>query len=96
MRLSRSFVPLMAQPEYSWATGTASPRCAISAFWGRLSQFGLSVDPVSDHSKWAADIEETQGHKANYPLIGDPELKICRTPADNATVRTAFVIGPDK
>jgi alkyl hydroperoxide reductase subunit AhpC len=73
---------------------------------------GLSVDPVSDHAKWASDIEETQGHKVNYPLIGDPELKIAklygmlpadasetsqgRTPADNATVRTVFVIGPDK
>ncbi len=73
---------------------------------------GLSVDPVSDHSKWAADIEETQGHKVNYPMIGDPQLKIAklygmlpagsgdtsqgRTPADNATVRTVFVIGPDK
>ena len=73
---------------------------------------GLSVDPVSDHVKWAKDIEETQGHKVNYPMIGDPELKIAklyamlpaeagescvgRTPADNATVRTVFVIGPDK
>jgi alkyl hydroperoxide reductase subunit AhpC len=73
---------------------------------------GLSVDPVSSHGKWAVDIEETQGHKVNYPLIGDPQLKIARlydmlpaeagetsegrTPADNATVRTVFVIGPDK
>ncbi len=73
---------------------------------------GLSVDPVSNHSKWAADIEETQGHKVNYPMIGDPQLKIAklysmfpaesgtisegRTAADNATVRTVFVIGPDK
>jgi alkyl hydroperoxide reductase subunit AhpC len=73
---------------------------------------GLSVDPVASHGKWAADIEETQGHKVNYPLIGDPQLKIARlydmlpaeagetcegrTPADNATVRTVFVIGPDK
>ncbi len=73
---------------------------------------GLSVDPVSDHSKWTADIEETQGHKVNYPMIGDPQLKIAklygmlpaeagdscvgRTPNDNATVRTVFVIGPDK
>ena len=71
---------------------------------------GLSVDPVTNHSKWAADIEETQGHKVNYPMIGDPELKIAklygmlpagagetsegRTAADNATVRTVFVIGP--
>ena len=73
---------------------------------------GLSVDPVDSHGKWAADIEETQGHKVNYPMIGDPELKIAklydmlpadagetsegRTPANNATVRTVFVIGPDK
>jgi alkyl hydroperoxide reductase subunit AhpC len=73
---------------------------------------GLSVDPVSSHSKWAADIEETQGHKVNYPMIGDPELKIAklydmlpadsgatsegRTAANNATVRTVFVVGPDK
>ena len=73
---------------------------------------GLSVDPVTNHSKWAKDIEETQGHKVNYPMIGDPELKIAklydmlpadagdtsegRTAATNATVRTVFVIGPDK
>ena len=73
---------------------------------------GLSVDPVANHSKWAADIEETQGAKVNYPMIGDPQLKVAklygmlpaeagescegRTPADNATVRTVFVIGPDK
>ena len=73
---------------------------------------GLSVDPVSSHGKWAGDIEETQGHRVNYPMIGDPELKIAklydmlpadsgntsdgRTAANNATVRTVFVIGPDK
>jgi len=73
---------------------------------------GLSVDPVTNHGKWAADIEETQGHKVNYPMIGDPQLKIAklydmlpadagdtsegRTPATNATVRTVFVVGPDK
>jgi alkyl hydroperoxide reductase subunit AhpC len=73
---------------------------------------GLSVDPVTNHAKWAADIEETQGAKVNYPMIGDPELKIAklygmlpaesgstsegRTAADNATVRTVFVVGPDK
>jgi alkyl hydroperoxide reductase subunit AhpC len=73
---------------------------------------GLSVDPVTNHSRWAADIEETQGHAVNYPLIGDTELKIAklydmlpadagdtsegRTAATNATVRTVFVIGPDK
>jgi alkyl hydroperoxide reductase subunit AhpC len=73
---------------------------------------GLSVDPVTNHSKWSTDIEQTQGHKVNYPMIGDTELKIAklydmlpaeagescegRTPADNATVRTVFIIGPDK
>jgi alkyl hydroperoxide reductase subunit AhpC len=73
---------------------------------------GLSVDPVGDHEKWAKDIEETQGAKVNYPMIGDPQLKVAklygmlpaeagdtcagRTPADNATVRTVFVVGPDK
>ncbi|WP_119461303.1 peroxiredoxin [Rhodospirillaceae bacterium SYSU D60014] len=73
---------------------------------------GLSVDPVDNHMKWSKDIEETQGHAVNYPMIGDPELKVAklydmlpddagdtsegRTPADNATVRSVFVIGPDK
>jgi alkyl hydroperoxide reductase subunit AhpC len=73
---------------------------------------GLSVDPVGDHEKWAVDIEETQSCRVNYPMIGDPQLKVAklygmlpagsgdsssgRSAADNATVRTAFVIGPDK
>jgi alkyl hydroperoxide reductase subunit AhpC len=73
---------------------------------------GLSVDAVSDHARWAKDIEETQGAAPNYPMIGDPELKVAklygmlpasasgdaskRTPADNLTVRNVFVIGPDK
>ena len=73
---------------------------------------GLSVDPVTDHERWAKDIEETAGHKVTYPMIGDPELKIAkaydmlpetagsssqgRTAADNATVRSVFIIGPDK
>jgi alkyl hydroperoxide reductase subunit AhpC len=73
---------------------------------------GLSVDPVANHARWAKDIEETQGHAVNYPMTGDPELKIAklydmlpaeagdssegRTAADNATVRAVFVIGPDK
>jgi alkyl hydroperoxide reductase subunit AhpC len=72
---------------------------------------GLSVDPVADHGKWAADIEKTQGHKVNYPMIGDSDLKVAilygmlpadagetcagRTAANNATVRTVFMIGPD-
>ena len=73
---------------------------------------GLSADPVTDHEKWSKDIQDTQGHAVNYPLIGDPELKVAklydmlpetagatsqgRTAADNATVRSVFVIGPDK
>ncbi len=73
---------------------------------------GLSVDQVIDHEKWSKDIEETQGHAVNYPLIGDPELKVAkafdmlpeeagttsqgRTAMDNATVRSVFVIGPDR
>jgi alkyl hydroperoxide reductase subunit AhpC len=71
---------------------------------------GLSTDPVEDHKKWVKDIEETQGAAVNYPLIGDHDLKIAklydmlpaetqpgqRSAADNATVRTVFLIGPDK
>jgi alkyl hydroperoxide reductase subunit AhpC len=73
---------------------------------------GLSVDPVGSHGKWIDDIEETQGHKVTYPMIGDPELNVAklynmlpadagdscegRTAATNATVRTVFIIGPDK
>ena len=61
---------------------------------------GLSVDPVSNHREWSKDIEETQGHAVNYPLIGDPDLGVAKQfdmlPADNATVRSVFVIGPDK
>ena len=72
----------------------------------------LSVDPVGNHSRWAKDIEETQGHAVNYPMIGDPQLEIAklydmlpaeaddtaegRTAADNAPVRAVFLIGPDK
>ncbi len=73
---------------------------------------GLSVDPTDKHKDWAKDIEETQGYAPNYPMIGDPQLKIAklynmlpadagdssegRTPADNATVRNVIIIGPDK
>jgi alkyl hydroperoxide reductase subunit AhpC len=73
---------------------------------------GLSVDPVESHQKWAADIEETQGFAPNYPMIGDSDFNVAklygmlpadvsgdpteRTPAQNATVRNVFVIGPDK
>jgi alkyl hydroperoxide reductase subunit AhpC len=73
---------------------------------------GLSIDSVGDHERWSKDIQETQGHAPNYPLIGDTDLKVAklfdmihpnasgsakeRTAADNATVRSVFVIGPDK
>ena len=72
---------------------------------------GLSIDPVSDHTRWAKDIEETQGTAVNYPMIGDPDLTVAklydmihpnatgaqpRTAADNATIRSVFIIGPDK
>ncbi|MCR6736280.1 MAG: peroxiredoxin [Afipia sp.] len=73
---------------------------------------GLSVDPVDRHEKWSADIKETQGYAPNYPMVGDTDLKVAklynmlpadtsggadgRTAADNATVRTVFIIGPDK
>jgi alkyl hydroperoxide reductase subunit AhpC len=73
---------------------------------------GLSVDPVEDHVRWSADIEDTMGHAPNYPMIGDHDLKVAklyrmlpadagdtakgRTAADNATVRNVYVIGPDK
>jgi alkyl hydroperoxide reductase subunit AhpC len=73
---------------------------------------GISVDPVEDHLEWIKDIEETQGHKVTYPLIGDPKLEVAkafdmlaaddsdtsegRTAVDNATVRSVFLIGPDK
>jgi alkyl hydroperoxide reductase subunit AhpC len=73
---------------------------------------GLSIDPVGNHAEWAKDIEETQGHAVNYPMIGDTDLSVAklynmlpadesggsdgRTAATNATVRSVFVIGPDK
>jgi alkyl hydroperoxide reductase subunit AhpC len=72
----------------------------------------VSVDSVDSHNKWVGDIEQVEGHKVNYPIIGDTELKVAklydmlqaedgttsegRTPANNATVRTVFLIGPDK
>jgi alkyl hydroperoxide reductase subunit AhpC len=82
-------------------------------FEGRsVKVIGLSVDPVDRHKDWARDIEETQGHAPNYPMIGDPDLSISklydmlpvdagdtsegRTAMDNQTVRNVYVIGPDK
>src|ERR1700710_2168002 len=111
----------------SWAVLFSHPKdftpvCTteLGAVAGLQAQFaqrgakviGLSVDPVSNHEKWAQDIEDVGGAKVNYPMIGDPELKVAklydmlaadagetsegRTPANNAPVRTVFVIGPDK
>jgi thioredoxin-dependent peroxiredoxin len=71
---------------------------------------GLSIDPVDDHAKWAKDIEETQGTAPNYPIIGDADLNVAkaydmihpnatggkRSAAENATIRSVFVVGPDK
>jgi len=73
---------------------------------------GLSIDSVGDHEKWSKDIAETQGHAPGYPIVGDTELKVAklydmihpnatgeareRTAADNSTVRSVFVVGPDK
>jgi len=73
---------------------------------------GISVDPVESHKRWKADIEKVSGHSVSYPMIGDPELKVAklydmlpagagdssegRTPADNSTVRSVFIVGPDK
>jgi alkyl hydroperoxide reductase subunit AhpC len=73
---------------------------------------GLSVDPTTDHARWANDIEETQGYAPNYPIIGDADMNVAklydmlpasvsgdsakRTPADNQTVRNVFIVGPDK
>jgi alkyl hydroperoxide reductase subunit AhpC len=77
-----------------------------------IKPIGLSVDPIDRHSLWAKDIEETQGHAPNFPMIGDTDLKVSklyemlpadasgdvstRTANDNATVRNVFIIGPDK
>ena len=76
----------------------------------KVKVVGLSVDPMENHAKWVADIEETQGYAPNYPIIGDADFKVsklygmlpasvegdptARTPADNQTVRNVFVIGP--
>ena len=77
-----------------------------------VKALGLSVDPADNHARWGKDIEETQGHAPNFPMIADTDLKVSklygmlpadsegtsegRTPADNATVRNVFIIGPDK
>jgi alkyl hydroperoxide reductase subunit AhpC len=76
----------------------------------RAKVIGLSVDPVSDHNKWVGDIAETQGHAVNFPIIGDHDLTVsklydmihpnasggARTANDNATIRSVFIVGPDK
>ncbi|QPH55478.1 peroxiredoxin [Pontivivens ytuae] len=84
----------------------------IDAFEKRNTKIiGISVDPVEDHLKWKADIEQVSGNKVDYPMIGDPDMKVAkafdmlpaedtdtegRTAASNATVRSVFVVGPDK
>ena len=99
-----------------------TPVCTteLGAMAGLQSEFakrnckviGISVDGVSNHKEWSKDIEKSQGHAINYPLIGDPGLNVVkaydmlpgdagdtcegRTPADNATARSVFLIGPDK
>src|SRR6516225_6115523 len=89
-----------------------TPVCTTELDKRNCKIIGLSVDPVGNHSRWANDIEETQGHAVNYPLIGDPQLKVAklydmlpeeagdssegRTAADNAPVRAVFFISPDK
>lgn len=98
-----------------------TPVCTteLGAMAGMIDQFekrntkviGISVDPVSDHMKWKADIESVSGNPVSYPMIGDPDMKVAkafdmlpaeetdtegRTAASNATVRSVFVIGPDK
>ncbi len=102
-KILRRFAPRNSATSQAWSLKFTKRNCKI---------IGLSVDPVTNHGKWAVDIEETQGHKVNYPMIGDPELKVAklydmlpadagetsegRTAANNATVRTVFVVGPDK
>ena len=97
-----------------------TPVCTTElGYMARLPEFdkrgtkiiGLSIDPVSDHQRWVQDIEQTQGHAVNYPLIGDADLTVAklydmihpnasgggpRTAVDNATVRSVFIVGPDK
>lgn len=99
-----------------------TPVCTteLGVMAGMIDQFarrnckilGISVDPVESHHKWKADIQQVSGNSVDYPMIGDPDLKVAklydmlpasagdtsegRTPADNATVRSVFVIGPDK
>jgi len=100
----KDFTPVCTTELDTW------PACSRSSP-SEHENYRLSVDPVTSHGKWAADIEETQGHKVTYPMIGDPDSRwlssmTCCPPslepqrwphgADNATVRTVFVIGPDK
>jgi len=90
----------------------SKPNCRGQSPRGESPPSFCEIDPVGDHTRWSKDIEETQGHRVTYPLIGDPELKVAklydmlpaeagdssqgRTAANNATVRSVFVVGPDK
>ena len=100
---------LRPSAQQNWARWHGS---SLSSNAGGVKVVGFSVDPVEKHEAWARDIEETQGAAVNYPIIGDPDLKISklygmlpahagetsegRTAADNQTVRNVFIIGPDK
>ena len=97
----------------SWAVLFSHPKAKLKPEFDRrgVKIIGLSVDNTSDHDAWAQDIEDTQGARPNYPIIGDDRFEVSklygmlpastsgdpkRTPADNQTVRNVFVIGPDK
>ena len=102
----KNFTPVCTT-ELGYMAGLASEFAARNC-----KIIGLSIDSVSDHEAWSKDIEESQGHAVNYPLIGDTDLSMAkafdmihpnatgeareRTAADNATIRSVFVIGPDR
>lgn len=102
----KDFTPVCTT-ELGYAAGLADKFAALNT-----KVIGLSIDPVDNHGSWAEDIQETQGHAVNFPMIADTDLNVAklydmlpedeegtsegRTPANNATVRTVFIIGPDK
>ena len=102
----KDFTPVCTT-ELGYAAGLEEKFAALNT-----KLIGLSIDPVENHGGWAEDIQETQGHAVKYPMIADTDLNVAklynmlpedesgssegRTPADNATVRTVFIIGPDK
>ena len=102
----KDFTPVCTT-ELGYAAGLADKFSALNT-----KLIGLSIDPVDNHGSWAEDIQETQGHAVEFPMIADTDLNVAklydmlpedeegtaegRTPANNATVRTVFIIGPDK